>query len=245
MKIDRVIRAFSQPTVKASAVPYDLGTLNKAVDDLVRLLDVRSPARILDLACGSGDVAIGLSLRGFDVVGIDCTPAQIKRAQATAMQVQSLAEFRCQDMRLIDFCAEFDCVLLRDVIFSIFDDPHDDHTMIERMALALKPGGKCLFEVYNKAFGLQHGVERILTYDSQQDRFVPSDGDPDKLSIRLYDHDQWGELLAAHGLEIISVTGWSWRGDPLPPPWRADLILAEKSPLASAQKCSSPASAHS
>ena len=41
-------------------------------------------ARVLDCACGTGTLAVGLALRGFDVTASDASPAMVARTQALA-----------------------------------------------------------------------------------------------------------------------------------------------------------------
>lgn len=94
--------------------------------------------------------------------------------------------------------------------------------------MALKPGGRCFFEVYNKDFAIEHGVERTLFYDDGRNRFVPIDGDPEKLSVRLYNNDEWQALLNPHGLKIEKRENWGWKGDPQSPPARAEMIVARR-----------------
>jgi SAM-dependent methyltransferase len=48
------------------------------------LEDVPSAARILDCACGTGPVAVGLALRGYEIVATDASPAMIERTRALA-----------------------------------------------------------------------------------------------------------------------------------------------------------------
>ena len=43
-----------------------------------------SGARVLDCACGTGTVAVGLALRGFDVTASDASEAMVARTQALA-----------------------------------------------------------------------------------------------------------------------------------------------------------------
>lgn len=40
--------------------------------------------RVLDLACGTGTLALALAERGFDVVGLDFSPGMLRRARAKA-----------------------------------------------------------------------------------------------------------------------------------------------------------------
>lgn len=62
------------------------------------------PLNLLDLACGGGDVALGLESRGrrqgFDirVMGCDASPVAIRRARTRAQRVGSKACFSCLDV---------------------------------------------------------------------------------------------------------------------------------------------------
>jgi SAM-dependent methyltransferase len=196
------------------------------------LLEARLPAKILDLACGCGASTVVMAQKGFDVTAIDCTPAGIEVARRMSAMKGAHVEWLCQDMRTIEYQQEFDYVCLRDVIFGIFEGPGEDEDLIRRMARATKPGGRCLFEVYDKEFALRHGVEDRLVYDPGTDRFVRKSSEEGSglSSMRLYSLDQWRRMLAEHGLRIVQVDGWSWPKDPSPPPWRADMIVAQKEP---------------
>ena len=43
-------------------------------------------ARVLDCACGTGALAVGLALRGFEVTASDASPEMVARAQALAAE---------------------------------------------------------------------------------------------------------------------------------------------------------------
>lgn len=192
------------------------------------LLEAHPPARLLDLACGCGAATTAMALRGFEVTGIDCTPASIEIARRMSKLKGATVRWICQDMRSIEDHQAFDYVCLRDVIFGIFPTAEEDVDLLGRMSRALKPGGRCLLEVYNREFAIQNGVENSLHYDPASDRFVPPIPIPGGLSgIRLYSPDQWTQMLASHGLRIVKTAGWSWPNDPPAPPFRADYIVAE------------------
>jgi SAM-dependent methyltransferase len=61
-----------------SEVPYDRWI--RFIDRCARLTP-RTPLRILDAGCGTGTVAIGLSMLGYDVMGIDQSPEMLSIAQ--------------------------------------------------------------------------------------------------------------------------------------------------------------------
>jgi 2-polyprenyl-3-methyl-5-hydroxy-6-metoxy-1,4-benzoquinol methylase len=197
---------------------------------IVSLMEAKPPAKVLDLACGCGGATTAIALRGFDVTAIDCTPAALEIARRMSKQKGAPVEWLCQDMRTIRYEREFDYVCLRDVVFGIFEREGEDLDLIRRIALALKAGGRCLFEIYNKEFALRHGVEGVLFYDESSGRFVSKDAERMRLSMRLYSHDEWRRMLPTSGLAIVKMDGWKWQADPPPPPWRANLIVAQKEP---------------
>jgi demethylmenaquinone methyltransferase/2-methoxy-6-polyprenyl-1,4-benzoquinol methylase len=49
---------------------------------LIEMADVRPAMRVLDLACGTGDIAAAAAVRGGAVVGLDITPRMIVLARA-------------------------------------------------------------------------------------------------------------------------------------------------------------------
>jgi len=61
------------------------------------LLDEHPPSgRIVDLGCGTGDLAIGLARRGHSVLGIDFAPAAIEEAERRAAALDAGARARLE-----------------------------------------------------------------------------------------------------------------------------------------------------
>lgn len=226
--LDKVIGTFGPHANDSSYSAQQWPGAIDAADAAIALLDAKPPAKILDLACGCGAATAAMALRGFDVTGIDCTPASVEIARRAAGQREANVEWLCQDMRTIGYKEAFDYVCLRDVIFGIFEAPGEDSDLLGRIAASLRPGGKCLLEVYNKEFSLRHGVQNCLFYDAGVDRFVGQGAARNGISVRLYSPHQWQQMLAQHDLTIVRLGGWNWPNDPPPPPWRADFIVAQK-----------------
>src|SRR5262245_1213642 len=78
--------------------PWDIG---EAQPDLIALFNEYPPAGpVLDLGCGTGDLALALARRGLTVLGIDLAEAAIHQARAKAAAVADvgrLTEFRVGD----------------------------------------------------------------------------------------------------------------------------------------------------
>jgi SAM-dependent methyltransferase len=68
-------------------VPEALLTPEGAVEAFASVVEPLPPgARVLDCACGPGQLAVGLALRGFDVVACDASSAMVARALGLARE---------------------------------------------------------------------------------------------------------------------------------------------------------------
>lgn len=105
---------------------------------LVDLLDPQAGERILDLGCGTGDIARHIAERGARVVGIDASPDMIAAARGRFPDL----DFRVADAADLPFEAEFDAVFSHAVLHWV--------TRAENAARAfsraLKPGGRFVAE---------------------------------------------------------------------------------------------------
>lgn len=116
-----------------------------AIDALDRLLLGELPpgALLLDVCCGSGQVARALSGRGFRVVGLDRSPAMLRHARrnapGAAFVVGDAARFAL-DARAAGALATFDAV-------NHLLDPADVRGLLASLARALAPGARFVFDV--------------------------------------------------------------------------------------------------
>lgn len=102
-------------------------------------------ARVLDCACGIGTQAIGLALRGYEVVGADLSPKAASRARVEAsargVSLPSLAS----DMRALPFSdASFDVVLAADNALPHLLTSDDMLAALREMRRVLRPGGRLI-----------------------------------------------------------------------------------------------------
>ena len=93
------------PMVAGDIIP-DLGSV------LVDACRVESGARVLDVACGSGNAAIPAALRGATVTACDLTPALLEAGQTLATSQGVEISWRESDAESLPFAdGEFDVVL--------------------------------------------------------------------------------------------------------------------------------------
>ena len=116
---------------------------------LLKRLQPKKGAEILDLACGHGRHFIELAKRGYKVTGIDFSKHFIDIAKKDAKERDVKVNFICDDMRNLSFVGKFDIVINMFTSFGYFDDESDNELVLRKISRALKPNGKFLIEINN------------------------------------------------------------------------------------------------
>jgi cyclopropane fatty-acyl-phospholipid synthase-like methyltransferase len=101
------------------------------------------PGRAIDLGCGEGDNAIFLAQHGFQVTGIDFSPAAIDQAQVKAREASVEVEFLVDDLtRLRNVTGDFDLIM----DYGTFDDlsAKDRAAYVDQVSPLAKPGARFL-----------------------------------------------------------------------------------------------------
>lgn len=189
-------------------------------------LDPPDGAKLLDVGCGYGRLAIEFARSGYEVTGLDTSlPLMFKAAEAST-EAGVEVNFMHQDMREMSFDNEFDSVYCVMTSFGYFDDD-TNRDVVGRMYRALKPGGKLFIEVINRDFILNDLPSRVwwegddcVVMDEVEFNFLTSrivskrsvvfsDGRSvnHDLSIRAYCLHELGRLLHNAGFRVSSVTG--------------------------------------
>lgn len=123
-----------------------------------RLLEVRSvrPRRVLDLACGTGNVAEILGRLGYEVVGVDISEPMIAEARRKAAQRGLPIAYHIQDAAELNLPGPpFDlCLSLFDSLNYIIE-PFRLSRAIERVHAHLRPDGLFIFDL-NSVFALEN-----------------------------------------------------------------------------------------
>lgn len=126
------------------------------------------PLRVLDLACGTGNVSEILAGLGYAVVGVDLSESMIAEARRKAARKNLPIQYHVQDAAHLNLPGPpFDlCVSLFDSLNYVLN-PADLAHACERVFAHLHPGGLFLFDV-NSAYALEHGFfdqENLLSSD--------------------------------------------------------------------------------
>ncbi|MGH9083661.1 MAG: class I SAM-dependent methyltransferase [Acidimicrobiales bacterium] len=118
------------------------------------------PRSVLDAGCGTGRVAIELSRRGIDVVGVDLDPAMLAAARAKAPHLRWVHS----DLATVDLGRTFDVVVMAGNVV-VFLAPGTEAAVVTRMAAHVAGGGLLV-----AGFALSPGTTGLDAYDRLAER---------------------------------------------------------------------------
>lgn len=142
---------------------------------VVQFADVGPEEKVLDVACGTGVVAITAALRGAIVCGLDLTPELLEHARENEKTAGCNAiEWTEGDAERLPYADEsFDVVLSQ---FGHMFAPRPDVTLSE-MRRVLKPGGRIAFATWPP----EHFVGRFFAFVARHSPPAPQGAAPPPL----------------------------------------------------------------
>jgi len=147
--------------------PFTQGTKGE-VDFIEKEIKKDRAARILDIGCGTGRHALELARRGYRVVGVDFSAAQLARARSLAKAERLKVDFRRLDARRLKFRSAFDLALMIcEGAFPLMETDGMNFEILKGAAQALKPGGKLIITTISVLFPLFHSVKDFLDSNTQ------------------------------------------------------------------------------
>lgn len=122
----------------------------REVDRLIKMLKLKGPRRMLDLACGNGRHALELARRGHQVVGVELSADLLDVARADAEAAGVDVEYVQADIREIDFDEKFDIVLnLNDGAIGYLESDEENERIFAAVARLLHSEGRQLMQLPN------------------------------------------------------------------------------------------------
>ena len=118
---------------------------------LLELIQSTSSKTILELGCGTGTVAVGLAMSGFDIIGVDYSPEMLKAARKKAKENKTKVRFIQADITeaSLKLNKKFDIILCLGNTLALIAN----HTMLNRFLANcqrhLNSGGYVIFQQLN------------------------------------------------------------------------------------------------
>jgi 2-polyprenyl-3-methyl-5-hydroxy-6-metoxy-1,4-benzoquinol methylase len=119
-------------------------------EGLLEMVRSTSGERIVEFGCGTGTVAVGLGLQGFEVVGVDYSPAMLKEAKRKARENKVKVRFVRDDILKVDLRNKFDLLLCLGNTVPHFTSKRQLTKLIRNCKRHLGPkGGSLIFQLLN------------------------------------------------------------------------------------------------
>ena len=196
------------------------------VEDVPFYLDEarRSGGPVLELACGTGRIAVPIASDGIRVIGVDSSPGMLEvcRARATAAGVSELLDLRLGDLRyppVDERVALVTCPFRADLHL---DGEADRLRALEAARRLLLPGGHLIFDVFTPSaediedtharwLEREPGIWERADWDEDGRRLtltVRGDGSETSLSLTWMSVGEWRALIERAGFVIEASYGW-------------------------------------
>lgn len=187
----------------ALASSYDSLTLDvdyDAIVDFYMCLLKRenvAPRSAVDLACGTGSVAIRLAKLGMQVTAVDLSEEMLCIAFQKAQGMENAPTFVCQPLQKLYLPRAVDLAVCALDSMDYITDPEDCRQAIHRVYKALNPGGCFIFDV--------NTPEKLRAMDGQ----VFLDENEDTFCVWRGEFDEKTNILS-YGMDIFQRQGNLW-----------------------------------
>ena len=187
----------------ALAASYDRLTNDISYEDTVafyrQILDREqlSVRTAVDLACGTGSVALLLARMGLQVIGVDMSEEMLCVAQQKAQSLENPPLFVCQRLEQLQLARGVDLAVCALDSMNYITDPACCREAIGRIYRVLNPGGCFIFDV--------NTPEKLRAMDDQ----VFLDEDDDVYCVWRGDFDEETNILS-YAMDLFQRQGRIW-----------------------------------
>ena len=155
------------------------------------------PRTAVDLACGTGSVALILARKGLRVVGVDMSEEMLCVASQKAQEQDNPPLFVCQSLQELLLPRGVDLAVCALDSMDYITDPSDCEQAIRRVYKALNPGGCFIFDV--------NTPEKLQAMDGQ----VFLDEDDDVYCVWRGEFDRQSNICS-YGMDLFQRQGNVW-----------------------------------
>lgn len=155
------------------------------------------PRTAVDLACGTGSVALLLAQTGMEVIGVDLSEEMLTVAAGKAQELENPPVFVRQPLQELRLPRAVDLAVCALDSLDYITDPADCAQAIRRVYKALNPGGVFIFDV--------NTPEKLRAMDGQ----VFLDEDDDVYCVWRGEFDEKTNICS-YGMDLFQRRGRIW-----------------------------------
>ncbi len=194
------------------------------VEDVPFYLDEarRSGGPVLELAVGTGRIAVPIAASGIPVVGVDLSEGMLQVARERAQEAGAELDLRYGDMRDPPVEGEFPLVLVPFRSMLHMETDADRRAVLRAVKRHLAPGGRLIFDVFAPAaddiadthgrwIEREPGIWERADWNRQTRTLVLRVRDENaecEMSLAWLSTPEWRQLLGDEGLEVEALYGW-------------------------------------
>lgn len=156
------------------------------------------PRTAVDLACGTGSVALLLAQKGLQVTAVDMSEEMLCQAAQKAQEHTQMPMFICQRLEELHLPRGVDLAVCALDSLDYITQPEDCQQAIKRIYKALNPGGCFIFDV--------NTPEKLRAMDSQ----VFLDEDDDVYCVWRGEFDEKTNICT-YGMDLFQRQGDVWQ----------------------------------
>ena len=156
------------------------------------------PRTAVDLACGTGSVALLLAQRGLTVTAVDMSEDMLCVASTKAQEEQLPITFACQLLQELHLPKAVDLAVCALDSLDYITEPENCAMAIQRVYKALNPGGCFIFDVNTS--------EKLRAMDGQ----VFLDEDEDVYCVWRGEFDEKANICS-YGMDLFQRKGDLWQ----------------------------------
>ena len=156
-----------------------------------------TPRTAVDLACGTGSVALLLARQGLRVTAVDMSEEMLTAAAQKAASEENPPIFACQMLQELQLPRGVDLAVCALDSLDYILDPNDCAEAIRRVYKALNPGGIFIFDV--------NTPEKLRAMDGQ----VFLDEDDDVYCVWRGEFDEQTNICS-YGMDLFQRRGDAW-----------------------------------
>lgn len=171
---------------------------------------------LLDLACGSGSMSEEMAKLGYDVIGVDNSPAMLAKAMDKKYESGLPIQYLCQDMRELDMYGTIDVTICTLDSLNHLPSLSDVEQVFQKVSLFAHPGGVFLFDM-NTLYKHHHILkDKTFLYDTDEvfcvwENRIPEGTNKVEMQLTFFEPDgdayyRSDEFITENAYDVAEIT---------------------------------------